>query len=172
MLISHPYQQTSKCLNYVDAWITPPYFALFASVWIYLRHYINLRIIWSLFTDFKTVGPYELNWETEQYKCWISFVITLTLLVSLQTLNLIWLFYIVRIAYRMVFMNIQEDDRSDADDTEEEEEVDAAASNEKAPLLREKEVAATTNGHAVVNGAAKEAANGKAKTANGSAKKR
>ena len=68
-------------------------------VWVYMRHYLNLRIIWSLFTEFKTVGPYVLDWQAEQYKCTLSFVITLGLLSSLQALNLFWLFYIVRIAY-------------------------------------------------------------------------
>ena len=86
------------------------------GVWIYTRHYLNLRIIFSLFTEFKTVGPYELNWETEQYKCWISNVITLGLLAALQTLNLIWLFlFIFRTAYRFIVYRVAEDDRSEAE---------------------------------------------------------
>ena len=97
-------------------------------VWAYLRHYLNLRIIWSLFTEFKTVGPYELNWETQQYKCDISFVITLALLSSLQALNLFWWFFIVRIAYRFVVYQTAEDDRSEAEISETEE---IGAGNEK-----------------------------------------
>jgi acyl-CoA-dependent ceramide synthase len=98
-------------------------------MWIYLRHYLNLRILWSEFNEFKTVGPYELDWATEQYKCWISHYISTALLVSLQGLNLFWLFYIMRIAYRFVFKNIVEDDRSDNDEKELEEEqrLDALA---------------------------------------------
>jgi len=91
-------------------------------MWIYLRHYLNLRILWSEFNEFKTVGPYELDWATEQYKCWISHYISTALLASLQGLNLFWLFYIMRIAYRFVFQNIAEDDRSDNDEKELEEE--------------------------------------------------
>jgi acyl-CoA-dependent ceramide synthase len=87
-------------------------------VWIYLRHYLNLRILLSLFTEFKTVGPYELNWETQQYKCTLSFVITLALLSSLQALNLFWLFFILRIAYRFAVHNVAKDDRSDAEESE------------------------------------------------------
>jgi very-long-chain ceramide synthase len=98
-------------------------------MWIYLRHYLNLRILWSEFNEFKTVGPYELDWVTEQYKCWISHYISTALLASLQGLNLFWLFYIMRIAYRFVFQNIAEDDRSDNDEKELEEEqrLDALA---------------------------------------------
>ncbi len=114
-------------------------------VWAYLRHYLNLRIIWSLFTEFKTVGPYELNWETQQYKCDIAFVITLTLLSSLQALNLFWWFFIVRIAYRFVVYQTAEDDRSEAEVSEPEE---IETSNEK-PSTRQP----LTNGHATgING--------------------
>lgn len=90
-------------------------------VWAYLRHYLNLRIIWSLFTEFKTVGPYELNWETQQYKCELAFYITFSLLASLQALNLFWWFFIVRIAYRFVVYQTADDDRSEAEESEPEE---------------------------------------------------
>jgi acyl-CoA-dependent ceramide synthase len=93
-----------------------------------MRHYLNLRIIWSEFNEFKTVGPYELDWATEQYKCWISHYISTALLASLQALNLFWLFFILRIAYRYVFFQDLEDDRSDNDENEfaEEQRLDAA----------------------------------------------
>jgi len=106
-----------------------PYFGFFIFAWIYLRHYLNLRILWSEFHEFKTVGPYELNWATEQYKCELSHWISTVLLASLQGLNLFWLFYIFRIAYRFVLQNIAEDDRSDNDENElaEEQRLDALA---------------------------------------------
>ena len=56
--------------------ITGPFFVIFIGVWIYLRHYINLQILWSVLTEFRTVGDFELNWITQQYKCWISQPIT------------------------------------------------------------------------------------------------
>jgi len=98
-------------------------------MWIYLRHYINLRILWSEFNEFKTVGPYELDWAAGQFKCELSHYISTALLASLQGLNLFWLFYIFRIAYRFVFLNIVEDDRSDNDENEllEEQRLDALA---------------------------------------------
>lgn len=121
--ISDFFLAMSKTFNYIDHWITTPWYVLFMGVWIYLRHYINLRIIYSLFTEFRNVGPFELNWEAQQYKCWISQYITATLLVMLQALNLFWLFYILRIAYRISWLNVREDDRSEdeAEDDEEEE---------------------------------------------------
>ena len=127
-------------------------------VWIYLRHYLNLRILYSLFTEFRTVGPFELNWETGQYKCLLSQVITGSLLASLQALNLFWLFFIVRIAYRFVFNQGLEDDRSEAEESEpEDEEVKAlAAKDESTPLLN-------GNGKAAANGPLKARSNGASK---------
>lgn len=120
--------QTSKVLNYIDHALVGPYFFVFMCAWIYLRHYLNLRIIFSLFTEFKTVGPYVVNWETGQYKCPLAFWITLSLLSSLQALNLFWLFFIVRIAYRFVVYKTADDDRSEAEESEVEE-------NETTPLV-------------------------------------
>lgn len=96
-----------------------PYFTIFIGVWIYLRHYINLHILWATLTEFHTVGPYELNWETQQYKCLLSQVITFTLLASLQAVNLFWLFLILRVAKRTVFNNVLADERSDVEDNDE-----------------------------------------------------
>lgn len=123
--ISDFFLASSKIMNYLDYPWVGGYFGVFVFIWVYLRHYINLRIIWSLFTEFRTVGPFELDWETEQYKCWISQYITAALLLSLQALNLFWLFFILRIAYRYVFLDIAEDDR------EEEDEEDDSSQQEK-----------------------------------------
>ncbi|KAF3770410.1 longevity assurance proteins LAG1/LAC1 [Cryphonectria parasitica EP155] len=117
--ISDFFLATSKSLNYIDSPLQGPYFAFFMGVWIYMRHYLNLGIIYSLFTEFKTVGPFELNWETQQYKCWISQYITIALLSALQALNLFWLFFIIRIAYRFLFFNIIKDDREDGEESDE-----------------------------------------------------
>lgn len=73
-------------------------------------------------TEFRTVGPFELNWETQQYKCWISQYITFALLASLQAVNLFWLFLILRILANYLFNSVKKDERSDDEDEEEEEE--------------------------------------------------
>ncbi|KAL6248315.1 sphingosine N-acyltransferase lag1 [Rhinocladiella similis] len=120
--ISDFFLATSKTLNYLDSIIVAPYYFLFIVVWTYLRHYINLRILWATLTEFRTVGPYELNWETQQYKCWISQIITFSLLACLQAVNLFWLFLILRIAKNVVFNSVRADERSEDEDEEDEDE--------------------------------------------------
>jgi len=95
-----------------------------------MRHYLNLRILVSEFFEFKTVGPYVLDWAAEQYKCSLSHYISTVLLASLQCLNLFWLYYNLRIAYRFLFFNVAQDDRSDDEETElaEEKEVEKVKS--------------------------------------------
>ncbi|XPT01960.1 Sphingosine N-acyltransferase [Ascochyta lentis] len=120
--ISDFFLATSKILNYVDSPIVGPYFFVFMCVWGYLRHFINLKILYSILTEFRTVGPYELNWDTQQYKCWISQYISFALLASLQAVNLFWWFFICRIAYRFIVFKDADDDRSEYEPSEEETE--------------------------------------------------
>jgi acyl-CoA-dependent ceramide synthase len=94
-----------------------------------MRHVVNLSILWAVLTEFRTVGPYELNWETQQYKCWISQVITFALLASLQAVNLFWLFLILRIAKNYVFNDVVKDERSDYEDDEEIEGLNTQTTN-------------------------------------------
>ncbi|OQD76490.1 hypothetical protein PENDEC_c004G04339 [Penicillium decumbens] len=122
--VSDFFLATSKTLNYLDAYITVPYFGVFVGMWIYLRHVLNLKILWAVLTEFRTVGPFELNWETQQYKCWISQYITFALLASLQAVNLFWLFLILRILANYIFNSVTKDERSEDEDEEEELEAD------------------------------------------------
>jgi acyl-CoA-dependent ceramide synthase len=145
-------QQTSKTLNYLDSIIVGPYFALFACIWIYLRHYINLCILWATLTEFRTVGPFELNWEMEQYKCWISQYVTFGLLASLQAVNLFWLYLIFRIAKNFVFNKTATDPRSDDEDSSEE------GTNEEATKLLQNNTGMKTDSPMVlINGKPAEA---------------
>lgn len=92
-------------------------------MWIYLRHYLNLIILRSEFYEFKTVGPYgPLDWENEQYKGPVLHFLSTAFLGALQCLNLFWLFLILRVAYRFIFLDRLEDDRSDNEGDEEDEE--------------------------------------------------
>ena len=143
--------QTSKVLNYIQSPITVPYFSFFICTWAYLRHYINLRILYSVLTTFRTVGSFELDWETQQYKCWISQYVAFGLLAALQSLNLFWMYLILRIAYHAIWTQ-PKDDRSDEEDDEAEE---AARREEKARLeeirllkLGGKGSVSAANGHA------------------------
>lgn len=122
------WQQTSKTLNYIDSVIVGPFYGVFICVWIYLRHYLNWTFLWAVLTEFRTVGPYDLDWGREQYKCWISQAITFVLLSCLQVINIIWLVYILRVARNYVFNNDRRDERSDDEDEEEELDEDKDAS--------------------------------------------
>ena len=116
MDVSDFFLSTSKTLNYLDSPLAGPFFLIFVVVWIYLRHYINLRILWSILTEFRSVGEWELNWDTQQYKCWISQPIVFGLLFALQLLNAYWLFLIFRILYRYIKGGVAADERSDDED--------------------------------------------------------
>ncbi|KAF2122583.1 TLC domain-containing protein [Lophiotrema nucula] len=153
--ISDVFLATSKVLNYIDSPIVGPFFFVFMCVWGYLRHYVNLKIIYSILTEFKTVGPYELNWETQQYKCWIAQYITLGLMASLQAINLFWWFLICRIAYRFVVTwgeDIQ-DDRSEYEDSDVETEGQEKKQKKE---KKEKKINGSANGapKLLVNGQA------------------
>ncbi|GLI78608.1 sphingosine N-acyltransferase lag1 [Penicillium ochrochloron] len=112
-LIGDFFLAVSKSFHYIDSPLVIPFYALNVGTWIYLRHYLNLRILWSLLTEFRTVGPYELNWETQQYKCWISNIITFALLAMLQSLNLFWLYCLLRSAWKFISTGEKKDDRSE-----------------------------------------------------------
>lgn len=112
-----------------------PYFGIFVGVWVCLRHYLNLRILFSLLNEFKTIGPYQLNWETQQYKCFVSHVIAFWLLAALQVLNLTWLIFILRIGYRFIMYRTAEDDRSEIEESENEETINMSKKKFRALTL-------------------------------------
>lgn len=69
------------------------------------------------------MGPFELDWDTQQYKCWISQYITFSLLASLQGVNLFWFWAILRIAKRYAIEKVGKDDRSVDEEEEDEQET-------------------------------------------------
>lgn len=168
-------------MNYLDSIIIGPYFGVFVAVWVYLRHYINLKILWAVLTEFRTVGPFELNWETQQYKCWISQYITFALLASLQAVNLFWLFLILRILKNYLFDNVKKDERSDNEEEEDEvapKETNGTATvsngDAKSPVTRRNVGQENHAPQVLVNGEpvdkAGPTANGNKKLANGNTK--
>lgn len=119
MDISDFWLALSKSLNYLDHLLTPLIFIIFVFHWVYLRHWINLKILWSVLTEFRTEGNYVLNFAAQQYKCWISLPIVFVLIAALQLVNIYWLACIVRILYRLLWKGIQKDERSDSESDEE-----------------------------------------------------
>jgi very-long-chain ceramide synthase len=139
-------------LNYLDSPIVFPFFGVFFAVWTYLRHYLNLRILYSILTEFRTVGPFVLDWETQQYKCWISQLITFTLLAGLQLINLFWLAFILRIAWRLAASNVAKDDRSDDEDEEDEDRQEDGEALQQQQQQQQKKVEEPKTPEIVVNG--------------------
>lgn len=118
----------SKCLVYLDAPGQAYSFAVFAVVWIYHRHYLSLKILWSVLTEFTTIGPYStrfepIDWVGQQYKCYVSYPITAFLLIALQLVNIYWLYLIARIAVRIIYTGEKKDDRSDDEDDDNSESI-------------------------------------------------
>jgi very-long-chain ceramide synthase len=118
----------------------------------YIRIAASLPV--SGVSQFASIGPYTLNWDTQQYKCSLSQWITFLLLTALQAVNLFWLFFIIRILWRVLRTMGEEtvDERSEFDsdeeverraELEEEKRADAAA-NEKAAA--QPQVLPATNG--------------------------
>lgn len=121
MDVSDFFLALSKILNYLQSPAVGFFYGVFVFMWIYLRHYLNLVVLYSVATTFRTIGPYTLNWETQQYKCWLSQLITFTLLTLLQLVNLYWLALILRIGWRYLKDNVKEDVRSEAEDSDDDE---------------------------------------------------
>lgn len=47
--------QFAKCVNYVNEAYSGPPFAVFVCVWTYFRHYLNIKILHSVYTQFKLI---------------------------------------------------------------------------------------------------------------------
>jgi len=109
----------SKILNYLDSVLTAPAFFGFTVTWIYTRHYLGMRILKSVVTEFRTVGLWVLDWDKQYYKCWISQYVTLVLLGIIQLLDAYWLALILRIGLRIAMGGEAKDDREDDDDSDE-----------------------------------------------------
>ncbi|KAK4164710.1 TLC domain-containing protein [Cladorrhinum sp. PSN259] len=121
--ISDFFLSVSKSLNYVESKAQGWSFGLCIVMWIYLRHYINLRILYSTLPggQFSTVGPYVMDWGAEQYKSPLANVVAFGLLAALQLLNVFWLYCLLRAAYKFVVLGVAKDDRSEDEDMGEEQ---------------------------------------------------
>ncbi|KAK3900013.1 sphingosine N-acyltransferase LAG1 [Staphylotrichum tortipilum] len=132
--ISDFFLAVSKSLNYLDHPAQSYSFALCIAVWIYLRHYLNIGILYAIATEDSDIGLFYLDAATGQYQCRYVQLGTFALLAALQGLNLFWLYCLFRSAYRFVVLGVAKDDRSEA----EESEVEEDAVEEKGRLVVEK----------------------------------
>ncbi|KAG5648976.1 hypothetical protein DXG03_000325 [Asterophora parasitica] len=111
----------SKLLNYMQ-WEKSKTvaFVIFISVWSYFRHYLNLKILWSVWFEIDAAPAASRIWDgvTGAYlPGWMTLQIFLPLFL-LQLLNLFWYSLMLRILYRSVKTSTIDDDRSDDEDDE------------------------------------------------------
>jgi len=119
MDVSDVFLAGAKLCNYLG-WETAAAvaFSTFVCVWTYLRHYLNIRIIISVWTQFKTMPesakrfvPSDGVWMV----WWMKYQIIVPIIL-LQLVNIFWYFLILRVARRAVFGSKLEDERSDDED--------------------------------------------------------
>lgn len=112
----------SKCVNYVNEPASQPVFAVFIAIWTYFRHYLNLVILWSVWTEFKLIPEKErsafLPLQDRWAAPWLRYMIFLPIAL-LQLLNLFWYFLILRIMFRTLVTGNAADERSDGEEEEE-----------------------------------------------------
>ncbi|KAL7423498.1 sphingosine N-acyltransferase lag1 [Cryptotrichosporon argae] len=125
MDISDIFLALAKCVNYVDESASVPFFAWFVGVWTYFRHYLNIRVLWSVYTQFDLIPAKERQHfrplQDEWLAPWMKWQI-FTPILLLQFINLFWYFLILRILVRALRGNLK-DERSD-DEGEDEAELE------------------------------------------------
>ncbi|KAJ7908263.1 longevity assurance proteins LAG1/LAC1 [Mycena leptocephala] len=125
----------SKLLNYLQlerAKVVS--FAVFVCLWTYFRHYLNLVILWSVWTEIDLVPEHARRWvpaDGTYLAGWLQYQVFIPIAL-LQGINLFWYYLILRILVRTILISETDDDRSDDEGDEEEEQ-------EKAPVEKEKE---------------------------------
>ncbi|KAJ7267738.1 longevity assurance proteins LAG1/LAC1 [Mycena rebaudengoi] len=129
----------SKLLNYLQLERAKVgAFAVFVGVWVYFRHYISLRILYSLRYEFhlvpcvafliilSTTRAASQPLDDVYMPLWMRDQMFYALCI-LQALNLFWLYLIVRILVRTIMISQTDDNRSDDEGDDEEEGWGAAA---------------------------------------------
>ncbi|KZT20364.1 longevity assurance proteins LAG1/LAC1, partial [Neolentinus lepideus HHB14362 ss-1] len=92
----------SKLLNYLQSRYKIVSFVVFVAVWTYFRHYLNLVILWSVYSEFDLMPESSKHWDPLQgvwMVWWMKWQIFAPILL-LQCLNLFWYYFILRIIVR------------------------------------------------------------------------
>ncbi|KAH8113272.1 longevity assurance proteins LAG1/LAC1 [Phellopilus nigrolimitatus] len=109
----------SKICNYLNLEKTKMItFGIFTVVWTYFRHWLNLVMLYSVWTEFDLVPVATRFWRPSEgvwMVWWLQYQIFIPVLL-LQVLNLFWYFLILRILVRALSGNGASDDRSDDED--------------------------------------------------------
>ncbi|TEB35652.1 longevity assurance proteins LAG1 LAC1 [Coprinellus micaceus] len=128
MDIPDAFLATSKLLNYIQ-WDQAKMYAYvtFIGVWSYFRHYLNLKILWSVWFDcYKLVPAWTKTWDWNAGVYMVSWLPPLVFLsiAALQVLNLFWYWLMLRILVRAIITKTADDERSEDEDDGEDEPTD------------------------------------------------
>lgn len=96
-------------------------FGVFTVIWTYTRHWLNIYLLWSVWTEFDLIPAWAKKWSPEEgvwMVSWMKYQIWAPIML-LQIVNLFWYYRILRILYRAVFFSALADDRSDDEDEDE-----------------------------------------------------
>ncbi|KAF9515287.1 hypothetical protein BS47DRAFT_1342213 [Hydnum rufescens UP504] len=109
----------AKVCNYLG-WETTAAvaFSAFVCVWTYLRHFLNIKMIWSVWTQWKYVPEYSKRFEPKEgvwMVRWVQYQVMIAMII-LQLVNIFWYYLILRVLRRALFGPRLEDDRSDDED--------------------------------------------------------
>ncbi|KAI0347257.1 longevity assurance proteins LAG1 LAC1 [Trametopsis cervina] len=117
----------SKLLNYIQYEKTKiGSFVVFFAIWTYFRHYLNLVMLWSVWTQFDLMPASSQQWSPKDgvwLVWWMKYQIFVPILL-LQFLNIFWYYLIVRIAVRAVVAVEVTDERSDDEDEDDQDKED------------------------------------------------
>ncbi|KZT26078.1 longevity assurance proteins LAG1/LAC1 [Neolentinus lepideus HHB14362 ss-1] len=92
----------SIMLNYLQSHFKIVSFGGFVLIWTYFRHYLNLVILWSVYSEFDLMPESSKHWEPPQgvwMVWWMKWQIFAPILL-LQCLNLFWYYLILRVIVR------------------------------------------------------------------------
>ncbi|KAF4619369.1 hypothetical protein D9613_005310 [Agrocybe pediades] len=117
----------SKLLNYIQ-WNTAKVYAfgIFYVIWGYFRHYLNLRILWSVWYELPVYIPEaakKWDWSEGVYMpAWMRYQVFLPLMI-LQFLNLFWYYLMTKILIRGLITKDVDDERSDDEGEDGEDDI-------------------------------------------------
>ncbi|KAM0791807.1 hypothetical protein ACM66B_004067 [Microbotryomycetes sp. NB124-2] len=128
----------SKCINYLDyKRASEVSFVFFLCIWHYMRHYLNIRILYSVWNEFDLIPEHWRSWtETPGHPkgwwlfyefgsgrlpAWMKYQIFAPIL-ALQLVNTFWSALIWRILFRILSGQEAKDVREEGEDSDEEAE--------------------------------------------------
>ncbi|CAE6426849.1 unnamed protein product [Rhizoctonia solani] len=128
MDVSDVFLSLSKIFNYLKMNKTKFIsFGWFTFVWGYLRHWLNLVMLWSVWFEFDLIPDKKMDIANELYMPWYGKYMVFLPIFLLQLVNLFWYFLIWRILIRAIFapdLDKVDDDRSDDEGDDADDESD------------------------------------------------